>query len=56
MYFQKKGTVKKNGVFLIKGVTYTHNTLAGITDRHFTLYPNLCIFTHHAGVDILEIT
>lgn len=24
MYFQKKGTVKKNGVFLIKGVTYTH--------------------------------
>lgn len=31
MYFQKKGTVKKNGVFLIKGVTYTHNTLAGIT-------------------------
>lgn len=48
MYFQKKGTVKKNGVFLIKGVTYTHNTLAGITDRHFTLYPNLCIFTHHA--------
>lgn len=53
MYFQKKGTVKKNGVFLIKGVTYTHNTLAGITDRHFTLYPNLCIFTHHA---ILKIT
>lgn len=34
MYFQKKGTVKKNGVFLIKGVTYTHNTLAGITDVH----------------------
>lgn len=57
MYFQKKGTVKKtNGVSLIKGVTYTHNTLAGITDRHFTLYPNLCIFTHHAGVDILKIT
>lgn len=56
MYFQKKGTVKKKRIFLIKGVTYTHNTLAGITDRHFTLYPNLCIYTHNAGVDILKIT
>lgn len=54
--YSEKGNCKKNGVFLIKGVTYTHNTLAGITDRHFTLYPNLCIFTHHAGVDILKIT
>lgn len=53
MYFQKKGTVKKKMEYFI---TYTHNTLAGITDRHFTLYPNLCIFTHHAGVDILKIT